>query len=199
MATPADIISTARMLYNDTDSVLLRIEDTELLAYFNDGMREVSGLQPAVFNTIGDFECVAGQCDQAVTFPDAQALIKVQCIHGGNVVHEADMKSLDAFLPGWRTATAAAAVNWMREPGDPLRFFIYPKAPVDQTLDVMYVRNPTVLVLADTITEIPSGYFPAMVDYLVYRAESRDDEHSNSGRAAAHYQAFVAKIKGATA
>ncbi len=197
--TPTDIISTARMLYNDTDTVLLRIEDAELLAYFNDGMREVSALQPALFNTLAEFDCTANQCDQALTFPNAQALLDVLCIHGGAVVPEADMKSLDAFAPSWRTVAAGAAINWLRKPNDPLRFFIYPKAPSNQALDVMYVRNPTVLALTDPITEIPSGYFPAMVDYLVYRAESRDDEHSISGRAVAHYQSFVAKIKGATA
>lgn len=198
MTTPADIITTARNLYNDADTVLLRKTDTELLGYVNEGLREISTLQPSLFSTVGDLLCAVGSVEQSVLFADAQALIKVLSIHGGAALTPFDMASMDAFRPGWRSDTAGAAVQWSRNEGDPLRFYIYPKAPATpQTLDVMYVRNPTVLTLTDPITEIPSGYLPALVDYVVYRAESGDDEHSNSGRATSHYQAFVAKIKGA--
>lgn len=198
MTTPTDIITTARALYNDVDSVLYRKEDTELLRYVNEGMREISSLQPALFMSIGDITCAVGAVEQAVTFADAQALVDVLCIHGGSALIPFDMETMNAFRPGWRTDTAAPAVQWARKEGDPLRFFIYPKAPATaQALDVMYIRNPTALALTDTISEIPAGYTPALTDYVVYRAESTDDEHSNSGRAAAHYQMFIAKLKGA--
>lgn len=198
MTTPADIIVTARAIYNDSDSVLYRKGDPELLGYFNDGMREISALQPTTFSTVGDLLCAPGECEQAVTLLEAQALISVLCIHGGAAVTPFDMPSMDAFRPGWRTDTAGPAQQWSRNAADPLRFYIYPKAPATpQTLDVLYVRNPVVLGLTDPITEIPVGWTPALADYIIYRAESADDEHSNSGRATAHYQSFVAKIKGA--
>ena len=197
MTTPADLITTARYIYNDADSTLYRKTDTELLGYVNEGMMEISQLQPSIFYTIGDLTCTAGEVEQVVTFVDAQVMMEVLCIHGGAAVLPTDMTTLDAFLPNWRGATAAPATGWMKKPGDPLRFFIYPPAPVAQVLDVLYVRNPTGLALADTITEVSAGYMPALADYIIYRAESADDEHSNSGRATAHYQAFVAKVKGA--
>lgn len=198
MTTPADIITTARNLYNDADTVLLRKSDTELLGYVNEGLREISALQPSLFSTVGDLLCAAGSVEQTVLFTDAQALIRVLSIHGGAALTPFDMASLDAFDPTWRTGTAGPAEQWSRNEGDPLRFYIRPKAPATpQTLDVLYVRNPATLALTDAITEIPAGYMPALADYVVYRAESGDDEHSNSGRATAHQQAFVAKIKGA--
>jgi hypothetical protein len=197
MTTPADIITTARTLYNDADSVLYRKPDSELLGYINEGMQEISALNAALFTTIGDLLCTPGEVEQAVTFADAQALVKVLRIHGGNALTMFDMDAMDAFAPAWATDTAGPAVQWSRLPGDPLRFFIYPKAPVTaQTLDIAYVRNPTTLALADTITEVPSAFFPALVDYVVYRCESADDEHANSGRAAAHYKIFTATVKG---
>jgi hypothetical protein len=196
MTTPADIIATARTIYNDADSVLYRKEDAELLGYLNDGMREVSGLKPELFMTIGDMECTAGEVEQAVSFADAQALVEVLCIHDSTALTPFDFATLSAFRPGWRTDAAGAAQQWSKLQGDPLRFFIYPKAPASQTLDVRYIRIPTVLALTDVIDEVPEAYIPALVDYVVYRAESADDEHAISGRATSHYQAFVAKVKG---
>lgn len=35
---------------------------------------------------------------------------------------------------------------------------------------------------------------PALVDYVVYRAESKDDENVMNARAAAFYSAFKSKI-----
>jgi hypothetical protein len=196
MTTPRETIATARLIYNDADSVLYRKEDTELLIYVNEGLLAISALKPELFNTIGDIACTEGEVEQAVTFADAQVLTEVLCIHGGNALTPFDMPTMNAFRPGWRSDPADAAVQWTRKPGDPLRFFIYPKAPAGQTLDVAYIRIPLTLGLDDPINEIPAGFLPALVDYVIYRAESADDEHSNSGRAANHYQSFVALIKG---
>lgn len=196
MTTPRETIATARLIYNDADSVLYRKEDTELLIYVNEGLLAISALKPELFNTIGDILCTEGEVEQAVTFSDAQVLTEVLCIHGGNALTPFDMPTMNAFRPGWRSDAAAPAVQWTRKPGDPLRFFIHPKAPAAQTLDVAYIRIPLTLGLDDSINEIPAGFLPALVDYVIYRAESADDEHSNSGRAANHYQSFVAQIKG---
>ena len=107
-----------------------------------------------------------------------------------------DLATMEAFNPGWRSETAGPATQWTRLENDPLRFLIYPKAPATpQMLDVQYIRNPLVLALADTITQIPAGLIPAIADFVIYRAESADDEHAVSGRAVAHREAFYAKIK----
>jgi len=193
--TPQGIITEARYILNDATATY-RQSDSELLGYVNSGIREVSALQPMVFASVGDVACVAASVEQAVTFTDAQALIDVMSIHDGNALTVFDWDAMNRFNPGWRTDTAAPARQWARIAGDPLRFFIYPKAPISQVLDIMYVRVPVTLALTDTISEVPAAYTTALVDYVVYRADSKDDEHSNSGRAVASYQAFVSKIKG---
>lgn len=194
--TPQTIITLARYIFNDTDSVLYRQSNTELLGYVNDGMQAVSALRPDWFTSIGDLACTAATVEQSVTFVGAQSLVGVLSIHGGAALTPFDMMTMNAFNPNWRTDTAAAATQWSRMPNDPLRFFIYPQAPASQTLDVVYTAIPTVLALTDSIVEIPSGYEGAMVDYVVARVEQKDDEHVLSGRAAASYAAFVSKIKG---
>jgi hypothetical protein len=195
--SPQDVITEARYPLNDTDSDEYRQSDVELLTYVNAGMKEISTIRPDLFLAIGDYTCIQSQCEQVITFQDAQRLVMPICIHGGAALTRFDISTIDTFLPQWRAATPAAATQWAQYQGDPLRFFIYPPAPASvQTLDIQYIKLPVTLLIGDTITEIPVNMIPALVDYVVFRASSKDDEHSDSGRAVASYGAFVAKIKG---
>lgn len=194
--TPQEIITEARHIVNDTDATAYRQSDDELLTYVNGGLKECAVIQPILFSTIGDMTCTSGQCEQSITFTDAVALLDVLSIHGGAALTPFDMASMNAFNPGWRTDAAAAARQWSRFANDPLKFFVYPKAPVSQVLDVRYVRNPSTYTIGATISDLPSALQTALTDYVVFRAQSKDDEHAVSQRALGHYQAFVAKLKG---
>ena len=194
--TPQTIINTARRITNDIDAVaaMQRQSDDELLGYVNEALKEAAVMRPDLFSTVGDMTCTAGQCEQAITFQDAIQLLDVLCIHGGTALTPFDRTAMDQFRPGWRTDPAGPAENWSALNGDPLQFFIYPKAPVGQVLDVRYVRNPGTYALGDVIGDLPASYEPALADYVIYRAESKDDEHTLSQRAAAHYAAFRMKF-----
>lgn len=195
--TPQDTITTARFLLNDTDTVAPRQSTTELLGYVNAGLLEIAALRPELFQKVGDYTCVASQSEQAVTFSDALALVRVLSIHGGAALTPCHIETMDAFLPGWRATTPAAAEQWLAYPGDSLRFFIYPPAPATaQVLDILYVKIPATLAIGDSITEIPASLTSALVDFVVSRASQKDDEHSDSGRAVAAYNAFVSKVRG---
>lgn len=195
--TPREIISLARSVYNDSDTISLRIADTELLMYVNDALKEASNVAPALFQTSGDLICTAGQTEQALTFNEAQSIVDVIRIKDGKAILPMNMGAMSAYNPNWAGDDAGAAQNWTRFAGDPLRFYIYPKAPPEmQVLEVLYIRNPLVYAIDDTIAEVPDSVAPALADYVIYRAESRDDEHSNSGRAVSHYQAFAQKLGG---
>ena len=194
--TPQDIITTARYTLNDVDSTGYRQTDAELLDYVNGGMREISALRPDLFSFVGDYTCVVSSAEQQVTFADAQEVLKVLCIHGGAALTPFDMSTMDSFRPGWRTDTAGAATSWSKHPVDPLRFFIYPKAPATaQTLDLLYVRVPTTLAIGDTISEIPASLTPALSWYVVAAASAKDDEYANSGRATALHQRFLDAVR----
>lgn len=194
--TPQDIINQARHITNDagTSAAIYRQDDAELLSYVNEALKEAVVLRPDLFSTVGDMTCIAGQCEQSITFLDAVQLLDVLCIHGGRALTPFDRASMDLFRPGWRTDAAGEAQNWAPLQGDPLQFFIYPKAPAAQVLDVRYVRNPGTYALGDTIGDLPATYAPALANYVVFRAESKDDEHVLSQRAAAYYAAFKANF-----
>lgn len=193
--TPASIIADARPILNDTVEDY-RYATDDLLVYVNDAIKQAAILRPDLFSTIGDYVCIPGQCEQSLDFEDAVSLIEVLCHHNGNAILPFDLDAMSAFNPAWRTETAAAATQWAKFANDPLKFFVYPKAPVAQSIDVRYVRRPGSYALNDSITELSDVYKPALVDYVVGMAESRDDEHVISQRAAQFITLFTSRLKG---
>lgn len=195
--TPQQVITEARYILNDTDAAAYRQSDTELLGDVNGALREMALLSPTTFSTVAPLVCTPSQCEQAITFTDALMLIEVLCITGSTALTPFDRDRMTSFNPNWRADTPATARQWSKFSNDPLRFFVYPAAPATpQTLDVRYVRNPTTYAIGTTITDVPVSMQPALVDYVVYRAQSKDSEHVLSGRAQAFYQSFLTKIKG---
>lgn len=189
--TPQTIITNARYTLNDTSSVTY--SDAELLAFVNDGLKEVLKKAPRWFYTVGNHACTQDAIRQTMSSSTATEVVRVIRVVGGNIVTFVELDTLDRFKPGWPSDTAGAAVNWMRDIDDPLSFYIYPKAPASQTLELLIIPVLSDYALTDSLT-LPSMFHSALEDYVVFRAESKDDEHVNSGRAAAYYQSFMAKI-----
>lgn len=194
--TPQDIITSARYILQDTDSAAYRQSNAELLGYVNDGFREAVILRPEFFTSVSTLACAVGQVEQTATFANAVNLVEVLAINNSTALTRFDVSTMTAFNPDWRTDTAAAATQWAPVAGDPLNFYVYPKPSGAQTLSIRYVRNPTTYTLSDAITDLPLTYQPVLVDYVVYRSESKDAEHVLSQRAQQTYMAFVTKMKG---
>lgn len=195
--TPRSILTLARSIVNDVESAYYRTSDVDLVSYVNDGLKEASRLVPHLFYQTGDLSCTVNQTEQAVTFSDAQTLVDVIRIKNGAAVHPMDMAVMSRFNPGWAADDAGPAKNWANNKSDPLRFYIYPKAPVEmQILEVLYVRNPATYTIDEDITEVPESIAPALAWYVIHMAEMKDDEHVSSGRAVAAYQMFVNQITG---
>lgn len=187
--TLADVISEARKLVNDTDSTAYRYTDVNLVGVGNQVIRRVLNLRPDIFAVLGTVLCTTGEIYQSAP-ADSFRLIDVIRIQSGNAVAEVDRDMLNTSSPEWATYPAGPATEWMRHPRSPNKFFIFPPAPVNQTLVVEYAQVPSVYVIADPIV-IPDSYLPVLIDGVVWLAESIDDEHVNSQRAQMFMQSFM--------
>lgn len=190
-------IALARPILNDTDAAAYRYSDADLLAYGNGALRTLPTVKPTLLYTEGEVICATGKALQAVTQTGAHSLVSIVRIKNGNAILPADKASLDAFMPTWMAATPAAAQHWMPVGEDPLRFYLYPPAPASQIIDIIYVRTPGPYTV-DEDTGLPDRLVDAVADYMVGMAESRDDEHVNSQRAAQFMAQFAARIGGAS-
>lgn len=192
--TPQSIITLARDPLNDTNAVTPRQSNAELVRAVNAGIKEISILLPALFTRIRTYTTVLG-VKQALDFSEDQALVDVLRITNGAALTQFDRRALDAFEPTWTTRTAGVVQQWSPIDGDPLGFLTYPPATAAQSLDVQSVRVPTEYALADEITELPGSFEPALAHFVIAFAETKDDEHVNSGRVSANYAAFIALVK----
>lgn len=194
--TPQSCINVARDFINDTDSVLYRQSNDELVRYFNLGLKEASRLMPDCFKTTGNFTCTPNSTEQSLTYPDAQEFQSVIRIKDGKSVNQMDMESMQRFNPDWAIDAAGPAQNWAKMMGEKLRFYIYPKAPEMQVLEVTYIRNAQEYTLNDLVPDVPQSWESGLAWYIVHMSEMKDDEHVNSGRAVAAYRRFVESITG---
>lgn len=183
MTTFADAIAAARTILNDTEETYA-YSTADLVVYANDGLATMALLRPDLFEVTATLTCVAGAIQQAPA--TCARLMEVFCVVGGDVVTEVPRETLDRFRPGWMSEANAAPVNWARHPRSDRMFFVYPPATMGTSLLAQYAATPTRVALGDigvTLLPVSDIYFPALVDFIVGRAEMRDDEHANDGRA----------------
>jgi hypothetical protein len=192
-----DIITAVRRIIQD-ETVDYRYSDTFLLDLCNQGLKRIQLLRPDLFAYVGTVACVQGEVIQPAP-SDSLRIIEVYSIVGGGGVVEANREILDQTLPSWVNDTEGAAVNWMRHVRNPNKFFIYPQAPAGQTLTVEYSQVPTTYDGTTTVTLLPDAYIPALIDVVVFLAESIDNEHVTSGRAKMYKDLFMAELGATTA
>jgi len=195
--TPAGVIAEVRNLISDT-RVPYRYSDTTLLGFVNQTIKRIVAYRPDVFSYIGNFTTTADSIIQ--TLPgDAVRLVEVFQVINGNAVTEVNRETLDQMYPAWVAETAAAPVNFMRHQRSPTRFFLYPKPAAGTQLLVEYIQAPPDYLLSQTISLLPTSFFPILVDGTVFLAESIDNEHVVAERAKLFYETFIAGINASLA
>ena len=211
--TAQSIIRRAVDTLQDTTSV--RWPVPELVRYLNDGQREVVLYRPDASVTNATVTCVAGSKQALPT--DGAKLIEVirnaAADSAKKAVRMVNREILDAQLPGWHSVTGSIDIlHFMYDPRDPRVFYVYPPALNTAQLDLVYssypadVTEPADGSTYDDVTgnvDLPDIYGNVLLDYILYRAYSKDSEYAgNAQRAAAHYGAFAnalgIEIKGTT-
>lgn len=188
------VIADASLLLQDTANK--RWTKEELLGWLNSGQREIVLYKPNACVINVDMALVAGSKQ---SLPEGgNVLIDVPRNTGGNAITLASRAMLDAQMPDWHSMArkSAKAFHYCYSDSDPKHFYVYPPSPGGNSVEVIYNANPVNAVLGGAIT-VDDIYASALVDYVLYRAFSKDAEFSpNEQTASAHYQAFIYSIKG---
>lgn len=199
--TPSSVISGARDLLFDL-SPPYKYPDAEMLRYVNDGMDAVLAAAPRLFYAVGEIVCTEGQAVQQACLTGVGELIDIIRVKNGNALTKMDKTMLDAFKPAWHLDTAGPATQWQRLLDDPVKFYIYPPAPADQVLEIVYLPSPRSYELTDTLP-LPDSYQPTLIDFVVYRAgSSRRQPGAKEGPGMppdAFMTTFIARFKEAKA
>jgi len=187
--TPADIITEARNLVQDTRTPY-RYSDTLMLGWVNQTLKRMSVLRPDLFSFIGDIPTTVNTVLQSCP-SDSLRLVEIFQVKNGDAVTEVNRDVLDQMYPNWVNETAGTPVNFMRHVRSPNRFFLYPRPSAGVILIGEYAQVPATYTLSQTIALLPDAYLPVAVDGVVFLAESVDNEHVNSNRAKLFQESFA--------
>lgn len=191
------LIDRASILLNDTSNKHWLI--TELLGYLNDGQLEIATLANGNPKTV-PVQLAAGVM-QALP-GDGAALIDILYNMGvagttiGTAINRVPLDIMRKRLPNWMAAAANGIVkHYVYNGDDPLRFMVYPPQPATpQYVEMNYSAIPATIANANAGTKITIAdyYTTPLLDYVLYRALSKDSEYGNQAeRSQAHYQAFA--------
>lgn len=199
--TAQSIIRRVVETLNDTTSV--RWPVAELVRYLNDAQREVGTYRPDALVSGATHNLVAG-AKQTLPSNGIKLLdVLRNASESQRAVRMTTRQILDAQIPNWHNLTGVTEIlHFIYDPRDPLVFYVYPPAaPSGAAVYMIYAGTPAAITEpADGSTYaavsgnigIPDIYANALVDYVLYRAYTKDTEYAgNAARATAHYQAFT--------
>lgn len=193
-----DLLTKASTLIQDATNV--RWPQTEMLGWLNDGQREVVLLRPQASVTNAAVQLTAGQTKQ--TLP-TNGILLIDVVRNmgsggstaGRAIRLVSREVLDAQSPTWHSDANADGLvkHFTYDQRDPKTFYVFPKAPATAWyVELVYSSAPTDCTAgASDVIQIDDIYANALLDYVLYRAYSKDAEYAqNAQLAVAHYQAF---------
>jgi hypothetical protein len=206
-----DILKRASILAQDKGFV--RWTPPELLLYLNDGAREIANYKPNAVTKTVEIALAAGTL-QALP-PEYISLIRVERNLGaaegrpsGTAITVVSRSSLDLVIPGWADAgvlpAQSSVQHVIQDMQDPRSFHVVPgndgTGIIQAVVSVLPVdiAEPANLLDVEAYGDqvaIPDIFQNSLVDYVLYRAYSKDSTDGNSlARASAHYNQFANAI-----
>ena len=211
----SDIMRNAGILLQDEDHI--RWTPSELAAWINDAVRTIIITKPSESTSLRDIPLVAGTA-QTVPAGTPQAQILLSITRNVRDVETADRApgraimattrmGLDGASPDWhdprRVRQRSEVYQYFIDDMDPLRFWVYPGNDGTGGVEAVVSTIPTpVAATGDPSLEasyvVDVGLKDAMatpiLDYVIFRAHSKDDVAATAERAQLHFQAFAAAI-----
>jgi hypothetical protein len=187
--TAKNILDRASMIIQDLTNV--RWPETEILNWLNDARRELAVVRPDIYSDMATKALTTGAKQSLPA--DGLRLMDIPRNTSGAAITVTQRGFLDQQNPGWHQMTGSATIkHFMVDERNPSTFWVYPPATSAASVELIYQKAPTDYTTSSTLTAYEELYGGAMVDYVCYRAFSKDSEYAgNANRALAHYTQFA--------
>lgn len=210
-----DIVRRAERILNDDAAI--RWTRLELQDWINDAYKEIVMARPDSNAQTATVLLAAGTRQKLtdvanINLPSALRVIDVirnmAATSDKRSIRLVDRAVLDDQMPLWHAAAPAVTIaHWMFDLRTPKEFLVYPPATALAQVELSYSSVPAPHALSsdalnpaagtpDTTTiSLDDIYANAILDYLLYRAYSKDAEYAaNSNRAVSHMNSFNASL-----
>lgn len=188
--TVRSLLNRAAALLNDEEFV--RWEESELLEWLNDAQTAVArGPATDAYVLRDNLTCVAGTV-QSMPVDSVRLIDVVKNVSTGRAILQADYAMANALQATWREAAADEAENFFYDERNPDEFEVYPPQLGGELLEIVYNADPPASQITGNLN-ISDAYADAVLDYMVYRALSKDTEDTatETRKAQRYYQAFL--------
>jgi hypothetical protein len=185
------------------DPTSIRWPVNELVRYLNDGQREIALYRPDSMVTSATAPLVAG-AKQTLPAGGTKLIDVVRNTAGDKrAIRLTNREILDAQVSGWYGLPGVTEIlHFMYDVRDPRTFYVYPvAAATGASVELVYAALPVDIAepadgslygAVDGNISVPDIYGNVLLDYILYRAYTKDSEYAgNAARSQAHYQLFA--------
>ncbi|MFU2512445.1 DUF6682 family protein [Pseudoalteromonas sp. ASV78] len=198
--TVTSVLKKVQIVLQDTTGT--RWPLPELLGWFNLAQKDIVNHRPDTHTKSILFDCQLGT--RQVLPPEALRLIRItrnETAASKRVVKLIDQRILDDQIPDWHDDEKASLVidHYVYDDRIPKEFMVFPAAAVGAKLRGAICTAPLEVVIADNEFEtdvqvlgLDDTYVNPIMDFILYRAYSKDVTYAGSGQnAIAAYQSYA--------
>lgn len=196
--TAQNIIDRAAIIQQD--ATFVRWSLGEMANWLNDGRRELAVARPDIYAKGVTLSLAAGSRQSLPS--DGIRLMDIPRNTSGDAITVTRREFLDQQQRGWQRYTPSTTImHFMQDDRLANEFWVYPPAASGASVEIIYQAAPTDFAVSGaavtgTLSAKEELYGGALVDYICYRAASKDSEYAGSAeRAAAHYNQFLNALK----
>lgn len=155
----------------------------ELLGWLNDGQRQITLMSPQTNNKVSTVQLAVGTRQ---TLPaDGWSLLDVFRYMGtdgtkpGRAIRLVSRELIDAYNPNWHAAAKTdAPQNFLFDDQDQTAFYVYPPNTGRGYAQINYAAVPADLANENAAISVNDIYQTTLLDYILYRANSKDAEYA---------------------
>lgn len=182
------------------DPTNVRWTRTELLGWVNDAQRQIVVLQPNATNKVSTIQLAAGTRQSIPS--DGWTLLNVIRYMGtngttpGRALRVVSQQIMDAYDPNWHAANPSLVPkSYIFDQQDQTVFYVYPPNTGRGYVQVNYSPEPADLTNENQAIVVRDIFETAILDYVLYRANSKDAEYAPGLALASGYlQTFMATM-----
>ena len=192
---------TDLLIDKDRDDADARWSTAELLRWINDSRAAIMTRRPEAGGKFQVSTLVAGSMqaipDNAVALLDVVRNMGMDGATPGRSIRRTDRQNIDDTDPNWHTATPSAEISqFTYDDRMPYNYFVSPPAVAGTKVLVGCSTVPAAVTSVADSLDIDMQYMEPIVNYVAYRAKSKDSQYANAGEAAAFYSAFTDALGG---
>ena len=174
--------------------------EPQLIEWCNDAVRALVLVRPDVSAVFKNLQLVAGTRQELTVDGDLRLMSLPRNMGatgstvGRSITGPVPQEDMDAINPSWHTDTATGyVIQYVHDLATPKVFYVYPQVESGSEfyVEARVSQLPTVITALTETLAVDDIYGPALIEWILYRAWSRDAETSpNWQRGAKHYENF---------